>query len=408
MYKNLVRRGLVEDTPANRREWVNQMGQYNPRLMGQFQRFFKDAGFSPFIVAGRNFNRMAMRRITMDPGVKAVSPKAAVEMRAIEAFGTIATLFAVPALANYLLTGSPGGRPGTKMGQIDTGKDDEGKHVVIDPAQWTGHRRGLRISGLQAVIEGAQRGETRGRITQNVIRDIMGGVIHPWAGPAVNAASVGYTGYSPGGYKESENPKDYGANIMAALQQLNPAAEALLKGKTKGTGGLKEMGMSLGGAAGLKTVKPFTAINRMGVLHQAWMVNNPDAKVKADYEQLQTATFPISKYKSLDDALAKRDEAGAISAIADLKADGQKNSDILKRMRPYVGEGINSRTKPLFHESHKLEAQFRNSLNSEQRAEYQKAVKERQATYQEFLKAWRKRDTAPKTGPAIDFVPDAP
>ena len=333
MYQNLVRRGLVEDTPANRREWVNQMGQYNGRLMGQFQRFFKDAGFSPFVVAGRNFNRMAMRRITMDPGIKAISPKAAVEMRAIEAFGTIATLFAVPALANYLLTGTPAGRPGTKVGQIDTGKDDQGKHVVIDPAQWTGHRRGLRISGLQAVIEGAQRGETRGRITQNVIRDVMGGVIHPWAGPAVHAASVGYTGYSPTGYKESENPKDYGKNILAALEQLNPVAEALLKGHTKGTGGLKEVGVSLGGAVGVKEVKPFTAINRTRATYEKWIEKQTDPKIKADYERSKGMTFGEGKYEALDDALAKRDEAGAIKAIAGLKAENAKNRDILERMR---------------------------------------------------------------------------
>jgi hypothetical protein len=412
MYKNLVRRGLVEDTPANRREWVNQMGQYNGRLMGQFQRFFKDAGFSPFIVAGRNFNRMAMRRITMDPGIKAISPKAAVEMRAIEAFGTIATLFAIPALANYLLTGSPSGRPGVKQGQIDTGKDEDGKHIVIDPAQWTGLRRGLRISGLQAVIEGAKRGETRGRISQNVIRDVMGGVIHPWAGPAVTSGTVALTGYSPVGYKESENPKDYGANVMSALQQLNPVAEALLKGKTKGTSGVKEVGMSLAGAVGVKEVKPFTAYNKMGVLHQSWLANNPDPKVKADYEQSQTATYPVSKYKALDAALADRDEAGAVKALADLKAEGQKNKDILRRMRPFVGEGINSRTKPLFHESHKIETAFRNSLKPAEREEYKKAIEERKATYQEFLKVWRKRDqvapkTAPKTGLMIDFVPDA-
>jgi hypothetical protein len=198
---------------------------------------------------------------------------------------------------------------------------------------------------------------------------------------------------------------------MAALQQLNPVAEAVLKGKAKGTSGAKEAGLSLAGAVGVKEVKPFTSINKMGVLHQAWMENNPDPKVKADYKQMQTATFPISKYKALDDALAKRDEAGAISAIADLKAEGQKNRDILHRMRPFIGEGINSRTKPLFHESHKLESAFRNSLNAEQKAEYQKALAERKATYQEFLKAWRKRGTAPNTAPVltpkIDFVPDA-
>jgi hypothetical protein len=137
------------------------------------------------------------------------------------------------------------------------------------------------------------------------------------------------------------------------------------------------------------------------------MANNKDPKVKADYEQMQTATFPTSKYKSLDDALAQKDEVGAIKAIGELKAEGQKNKDILRRMRPFVGEGINSRIKPLFHESHKLESAFRNSLNSEQRAEYQKALAERKATYQEFLKAWRKRGTPTTAAPKIDFVPDA-
>lgn len=408
MYKNLVRRGLVENTEANRREWVNQMGQYNGRLMGQFQRFFKEAGFSPFIVAGRNFNRMAMRRLVGDPGIKAISPSAWAQMRGVEFMGTAATLFVIPALFNYLLTGSPNGRPGTKMGQIDTGKDDNGKHIVIDPAQWTGLRRGLRISGLQAVIEGVRRGDTRGKISQDVVRDILGGVIHPWAGPAVTAATIAGTGYSPGGYKESENPKDYGENLTTALEHLNPLVNAYLKGKKEDTGGAKQLGLSLGGAAGLKTVKPFTAYNRVGTLHERWLSENKDPKVKADYERNQAATFPVTKYRALDRALQKKDEAGAIKAIADLKAEGQKNKDIMARMRPYVGQGANVRVKPLFHESHKLEAQFRNSLTPEQRKEYRQALDERAATWREFLKAWRKRgsQTQPATAPKIDFVPD--
>lgn len=406
MYKNLVRRGLVEDTEANRREWVNQMGQYNGRLMGQFQRFFKDAGFSPFIVAGRNFNRMALRRLTLDPGIKAISPAAAAQMRAVEFLGTAATIFAIPALFNYLLTGSPAGRPGTKMGQIDTGRDDQGKHVVIDPAQWTGLRRGMRISGLQAVIEGARRGETRGRISQDAIRDILGGVIHPWAGPAVTAATVAGTGYTPGGYKESENPKDYGENIKTALEQLNPLANAYLKGKREDTGGIKQLGLSLGGAAGIKEVKPFTAYNRIGSVHESWLANNKDPKVKADYERNQAATFPVTKYRALDRALAKRDEAGAVKAIADLKAEGQKNKEILARMRPYVGQGANTRVKPLFHESHRLEALFRNSLTPEQRKEYRQALDERAATWREFLKAWRKRGSTTAPSLKFNFIPD--
>lgn len=410
MYKNLVRRGLVRDTEASRREWVNQMGQYNGRLMGQFQRFFKEAGFSPFIVAGRNFNRMAMRRLIGDPGIKAASPSAWAQMRGVEFLGTAATLFAIPALFNYLLTGNPSGRPGTKMGQIDTGKDDNGKHVVIDPAQWTGLRRGLRISGLQAVIEGARRGDTRGKIAQDTIRDVLGGIIHPWAGPAVTAASIAGTGYSPGGYKESENPKDYGENIRTALEHLNPLVSAFLKGKKESTGGLKELGLSLGGAAGLKEVKPFTAYNKIGTVYENWLANNKDPKVKSDYERNQAATFPVTKYRALDRALFKKDEAGAIKAIGELKAEGQKNKEILARMRPYVGQGANTRVKPLFHQSHKLEAQFRNSLTPEQRQQYRQALDERAATWREFLKAWRKRgSTTPTTAaPKIDFVPDTP
>ena len=162
----------------------------------------------------------------------------------------------------------------------------------------------------------------------------------------------------------------------------------------------------LAGAVGLK-ISRYNPQTKLNELHADWMKNNPDPKVKADYEQMQTATFPVSKYKALDSALADRDQDRAIKAIGELKAEGQKNRDILRRMRPFVGEGINSRTKPLFHESHKLEAAFKASLKPAEREEYQKALTERKATYQEFLKAWRKRDTVPAACPKIDFVPDA-
>ena len=430
MYNNLVARGL-KPSEAGRREWVNQMGQYNPRLMGEIQRWFKERGFSPFIVAGRNFNRMAMRRITLDPGVAGASPAMAAQMRAVNFLGTAATLFAIPAMFNYLLTGTPGGRPGTKLGQIDTGKDDaDGKHIVIDPAQWTGLRRGLRISGIQAVIEGARRGETKGKITQSVIKDILGGVIHPWAGPAVTAASIATTGYSPTMYKESENPKDYGANVKAAGEQLNPVLKGVFKAweenskKTSlsgnpaqflwgaAVGSVKETAKSLAGAAGIKENPPFTAFNAIGNVHQGWLSTNEDPKVKADYERNLAATYPVTKYKSLDDALTKGDEAGALKAIGDLRAEGQTDKLILQRMRPYVGQGVHSRTKPLFHENKKLESEFRDSLNPAQEEQYQKALEERKDRYQQFLEVWAKRDDIPEpttrppaAKPRFNFTP---
>lgn len=163
----------------------------------------------------------------------------------------------------------------------------------------------------------------------------------------------------------------------------------------------------LAGAVGLKISRynPRTKINE---LHADWMKNSKDPKVQADYEQSQTATYPVSKYKSLDSALADRNEPAAVKAINQLIEEGQKPRDILRRMRPFVGEGINSRQKPLFHESHKMETDFRNSLKPEELAEYKLALEERRLVYQEFLKAWRKRGIAVSApAPELDFVPDA-
>jgi hypothetical protein len=398
LYKNLVRRGLVDDTPANRREWINQMGQYNGRLMGQFQRFFKEAGFSPFIVAGRNFNRMARRRLTLDPGIEASSPAAAAQMRAVNFLGTAATLFAIPALFNYLLTGSPNGRDGTKTGQIDSGKDAAGgKHIIIDPAQWTGLRRGMRISGAQAVIEGLREGKSAGKITQQALKDMVGGVIHPWTGPAVTAATVAQTGYTPAMYKESENPKDYGENIKAALKQLNPLVNAYLEGKEKKTGAATQLGVSLSGAFGVKAQRGTTSLDKIRTLHGQWLADNKDQFVKADYERNQAATYPVSKYKLVDQALLDNDKKALAEAIQELRPLVRRDSDIVERMQPYTenAKTFQFRDKPLFQESHTLENKFLETLTPEQRAVYDAALKDRQKKWLIFLEVWRQRGPRP-------------
>jgi hypothetical protein len=389
MYKNLVQRGLVTDNVATRREWVNQMGQYNNRLAGQFQRFFKESGFSPFVVAGRNFNRMAARRLTLDPGIAASSPAAAAQMRAVEFMGTVATLFAVPALFNYLLVGNPSGRPGTKQGQIDTGKDRDGKHIVIDPAQWTGLRRGLRISGIGSVIEGLRQDKSGKAITHDAIRDMIGGAIHPWAGPFVSAASVAATGHTPSLYKESENPNDYGENTLKAVQQLNPMAGAIFKGKQEKTGAMVKLGMSLGGAGGLKEVAPFTERQHVANLHKKWMESNPDPRIKADYERNLAATLPVSKYKDLDKAIAARDPKATQAAIEALRPLVKSDKDIIKRMRPVIGQGLHSRRRPLLHESPAVEAQFLDTLTEKQRDLYEKAQDERMSDWDFFLENFK-------------------
>lgn len=407
MYQNLVRRGLVTASETTRREWVNQMGQYNGRLMGQFQRFFKEAGFSPFIVAGRNFNRMAMRRLFLSPGIEASSKTAALEMKAIEAFGTIATIIAVPALINYALTGKPQGRPGIKMGQIDTGRDDrEGKAIAIDPAQWTGLRRGLRISGTQALVEGLKRGQGAKQIRRAMFRDIMGGILHPWTGPAITAGVVGTTGYTPGQYKESEDPSDPAQNFITALEQLNPVAKAIIKSHEKDTPVLPktgkealektgaagaELGKSFGGAAGIKTVRLASAKDQLTDLHSAWMRTHPNKKIQADYEKRQKESF-ISDYKDLDAAITKNDEAAAVRSIVKL-LEIKSPKAIVERMSPFYAESslhVAGDKKPLFQGSMMTEGKFYRTLTPEQKQIYRQAQDERYDHYRKFLGFFRK------------------
>lgn len=391
LYQNLVRRGLVDDSLATRREFVNQMGNYNPRLMGQFERIFREAGFSPFIVAGRNFNRMAWRRLTLDPGIKAASPTAWAQMRGIEALGMIATLVAVPSLFNLLTVGNPAGRKGVKFGQIDTGVTrDDGTYLVIDPAQWVGLRRGIRISGLGSLAEGIRRGESKGRISHNMIRDLLGGIIHPWAGPTVRTGSVAVTGYDPSGYKESTNPYDYGENAKAALKQLNPVAQAILTAHEKDTKPLSEIGLSFGGAAGVKAVKPLTARSELMARTDAMLEKSPDPKLKELYRVRQERSLAENKYNPMLDALKKNDLGKARTEYEALKKVTSSVA-IYDRMNPWAQ--VRSGAARAFVPKAFVDIQVDAKMRKENRELYNAAVKEREDLFRRFQQMLRE---APK------------
>lgn len=386
MFQNLVDRGILEDRPDLRRQWVNQMGQYNGRLMSQLMRIFKESGFSPFVVAGTTFNRMALRRLALSPGIEAVSKSAAFELRAIQAMGAFATLVAVPSMLNYLITGNPNGRPGTKFGQIDTGKDDkEGKHIVIDPAQWVGLRRGLRITGLQAVIEGNKSGLSSGKIQRNAAHDMLAGIIHPWTGPAPTAAAVAVTGHSPSFYKESENPNDYGENLKAALKQLNPLAEKVFESQDKETSPAGSVAMGLAGAVGVKAAAPVTANSHIqNLAHKFLLGAGGKTALKAQEDELSDF---YSVYGPMRNAVRSGNVPKAMKEIEKLR-DRRTDAEIQKAMRDY--------TRRPFTGSRKHEGEFEDSLTPEQKKEYDKARDEKDALYDSFIKLWDKRPDRPE------------
>jgi hypothetical protein len=382
LYTNLTDRRLIEPSEAERREWVNQMGQYNGRLMTKAQRALRESGVSPFVVAGRNFNRMAMRRLTLDPGVEAASPAAGAQMRVIEGIGTIATLIAVSSVLNQLSVGNPNGRPGVKFGQIDTGKTDkDGNPIVIDPAQWTGHRRALRISGIGSIIEGVRNNQTKGRITKNVARDIWGGFIHPWAGPAVTAASIAKFGYNPSGYKESVNPNDIGENIKEALKQLNPVANAAIEGHKKGQNPAGAVVKQLGGAFGVKTTPKVTPKQEIYNLASKWMENSENPATRAEVKRREESSDQ-GKYTDLRRAIQDGNDENAIKEIDKLR-ETYDDAHIAKGMLLGLSHALTG--------SAATEKRFVKSLTPEQQNLYQAAREQRIMEHRRFLELWGKR-----------------
>lgn len=295
-YQSMVDAGFL-DTPQNRRDFINQLGQYNSRLMSKTEAILKEGGLSPFIVAGKNFNRIGINRVGSlaglskgAPGLQAGSLGQELALRASRAAGAWGSLVVTPALFNYLMWGDIAGPKGTPFGKIAlTEPDKNGKRVYLDPAQLTGLRRGLRATGLQAIAQGAETGENLPWVANAAFDDIKNAIISPYAGPAVTAASVALTGSTPTGFKKAKNvtpigqsennPRQKAENFNAALGNINPIQGAFLEGATpeKGEEGVepgagvlrggKKFGETIGGVLGVQKRTPLN--EDMGELHQA-------------------------------------------------------------------------------------------------------------------------------------------
>lgn len=236
IYKSAADSGLTTYSEAAHRDFINQVGQYNPRLMGKVQRDMRSIGLSPFVVAGRNFNRLAIQKLLQMPAYKAADTNARVRMLATTLTGTTLTL-ATPALWNFLKTGQafPKGVP---LGAFYGGKDSDGDTWYVDPLKWTGIRRGLRITGLDALGTGVRDHQAWDKVLGHIYHDVLGGALHPWAGPVVDAAVVATTGYGATGYRESPHAKkdqdQYVLNVKTALSHINPALGGMIDAGHRG------------------------------------------------------------------------------------------------------------------------------------------------------------------------------
>jgi hypothetical protein len=240
-FTELANRGWVKDTPLARREFVQQIGEYNARLMGRWERAFRDMGLSPFIVAGRSFNRYSKRLVTGNPGFTPTSKSAAIKARAAQ-LTTLTFAATLPAIVNAFTTGSIWGRAGTPVGAIDFGPNfdtENGKRRGLDVFQLTGIRRGLRATGLNAAIEGLRAGKTMNQIAGDAMNDVITTAAHPWMGPGLGALFQIATGrrldLRSGWDNGIEARKVQGAaqyleNARVALRQQNPLLYGIFSG----------------------------------------------------------------------------------------------------------------------------------------------------------------------------------
>ena len=232
-YDELIKRYGAVDTESARRDFINQVGNYNRRLMGRWETLARDTGFSPFIVAGRAMNRYARKMITGDPGFHTDNLKGAIAARASQISGlAFATL--IPAITNMFTTGTPFGRQGTPIGAIDFGPNydtEDGKRRTFDVFALTGLRRGLRQFGIDSAIDGTRSGKDIRDIERDMANGFLTTKMHPWIGPAVGLGQETLTGKRfdlRTGYSQRyearkiEGIGQYAENFRIALKQLNP------------------------------------------------------------------------------------------------------------------------------------------------------------------------------------------
>lgn len=232
-YHRFVKDGLVEDSETGRREFVNQVGQYNKRAQTAFTAMLRDTKLAPFITAGKNFNALAVRYGTLSPGVDAVGNAQAAALR-LQVASKWAGSFALIGLVNYMFTGKMAGRPGTPIGRIDLGRDDEAGRPLTFPAlDVLGGGRTLRITGIRSAVDSDRLGLPTQTQLDGAFRDILNTAASPLLGPAIRSAFSGASGYDIAldvGRKYPVVPpseSQHFSDATKAIMDINPIAGAV-------------------------------------------------------------------------------------------------------------------------------------------------------------------------------------
>jgi hypothetical protein len=322
LYEDAVRAGVVKGTDMDRREWNNMLGQYEGRLMDPLKAFFRKAQLAPFVVAGTAFNRNSVRALIGTSAATAPTSKRAIASSIARILGGVVGCVLLAFLANWLLSGKPMGRAGVPVGAVDLGlTDSRGRPYFLDLMAMTGMRRGARLSGLNALANGLRYGRTAGDITDDAMLDALGW-LHPYTGPAVTAALMALTGR---GIHPAERAPVVGphqsqrlANLLTALEELNPMVKAFVEGKTDGgvPGGIRNA-----------VIKPLLNVVGIG------SATPPDDKARAGAERREFVEWLAGEARKMPRSQRMNFVREHINEIADPNERARALKDILTKHR---------------------------------------------------------------------------
>lgn len=242
---------LFENTEAAKRDFVNQLGQYNRRAQNGYVRFLRDSGFGPFATAGTNYIEQSVGALGLNPGIKGEGLYAKAYLRA-NFLKNLAIMGGTVAAINYAAWGRVDGDENTPLFCIKVGERN-GKSISIDVTGPLLIRRAMRTTGLLRMFEGERAGEPATATSDKAVKDVVHAFIHPAMGPAAEFAITAATGKNSLGWQVAERAKEGESqpvkNVKGALLNVNPVVSAVAG---KGDKPAEERAMDLLGPFGLK------------------------------------------------------------------------------------------------------------------------------------------------------------
>lgn len=228
-FDEMAKAGLTPDTITNRRNFINQTGQYLKTAQPKLVQFLRDTQLGPFATAGTNYWMQGLRALTGNPGVEPTSVSAALKLRAWT-YGKMAAVIGTGFAFNYLLHQNVLGDDKTPFGAIKA-YDDKGHTVYFDLVTFTGLTRGLRQTGLLATLEGKRAERPGGKIIDRASEDVAHNLLHPLMGPPVQFLHTALTGKNSIGMdiapKAPVGGSQQAQNVGTALANANPVLGAL-------------------------------------------------------------------------------------------------------------------------------------------------------------------------------------